>query len=237
MQKDLSEMGLPVQWSYGIFLYHIDNKETLMVQRRDTIEYIELVKGHISCNDLELLEVYVNRLTKEERDKLLTASFDTIWFDLWCNHNHKNFHKQYWPSYHRFQQLRPLIKRFDAQYEEREFVLPRGRMIASDQSELCTAQRECYEETGIRHDQYVVTDHVLKECYLGSDNTVYGTKYFVCTIKSKPQCVPSTSEVKGCHWVSNNTFIDHIRSYRHHTKHLFYDFETNIAPRLDELDQ
>lgn len=234
MQSDLSQIGLPVQWSYGILLYHTEEDKVLMIQRRDTIEYIEIVKGRVSSDHLELLEVYINRLTIQEREKLMTQSFDTIWSDLWCNHKHKNYHKQYWSSYQKFQQVRPYIKRFDAQFEEREYILPRGRTLASDETELHTAQRECEEETGIKSKEYKVTEHVLKECYMGSDNVLYGSKYYVCTTSTQVICQPSISEVKGCHWIPVDHLLDYIRTYRHFTRHIFIEFLKSIYPLIHE---
>jgi len=72
--------------SYGVILFRIeDNKiEYLLCQRRDTIEYAVFIRGQYSKNQLS---IYIQLMTQDERERLKMYDFDSLWNDLWIDHD------------------------------------------------------------------------------------------------------------------------------------------------------
>ncbi len=80
--------------SYGIILFTVDPENVcriIMVERKDSLSFIEFIRGkyknHMNTDYIKLL---VSRMTNEEKQKLLTNSFDELWKDLWIHTDNVN---------------------------------------------------------------------------------------------------------------------------------------------------
>ena len=75
--------------SYGIILFNdllIDNKFTnniLLIQRKDSLTYIEFIRGKYNINDKSYLQTMFNRMTKIEHENILNKDLLDLWNDLW----------------------------------------------------------------------------------------------------------------------------------------------------------
>jgi 8-oxo-dGTP pyrophosphatase MutT (NUDIX family) len=58
------------------------NIEYLLIRRRDTIGYIEFIRGKYPNNKNYILNL-INEMTIGEKNKLLTMTFSELWNDLW----------------------------------------------------------------------------------------------------------------------------------------------------------
>jgi len=78
--------------SVGIiaFRYNAEKQlEYLLIRRKDTIGYIEFMRGKYSLNNKLYLLNIISEMTRAEKEKILNEDFDTLWFGLWgdcvCN--------------------------------------------------------------------------------------------------------------------------------------------------------
>ena len=79
--------------SYGIILFTDKNDpKFLLAQRRDTIEYVDFIKGNRYYIPLE---DYAINMTEEERERILNYEFDDLWNDLWINKESKYYKQDY----------------------------------------------------------------------------------------------------------------------------------------------
>ena len=54
-----------------------------MIQRKDSLCFIEFIRGKYKMNDVNYLTKLFKFITNEEKSKILNNDFDTIWKDLW----------------------------------------------------------------------------------------------------------------------------------------------------------
>lgn len=178
--------------SYGIIAFYVENETPLILlyQRRDTFGYVDIVKGFWETEyDLEkLLEL----TTRDERRRLLKYGFDDIWNDLWVDHTHFYFKKEYSKCKEKFEKVKKFmnterykLKKFST--TRLEWGFPKGKKHYKE-SELECAFREFREETGIPTKKLTLVNRdPIIEYYRGNNNRPYGTMYYVCEINSKVQ--------------------------------------------------
>ena len=78
--------------SVGIIAFRYNTQkqlEYLLIRRKDTIGFIEFMRGKYTLNNKLYLLNIISEMTRTEKTKLLTEDFDTLWFGLWgdcvCN--------------------------------------------------------------------------------------------------------------------------------------------------------
>jgi len=78
--------------SYGIILIRkIDNvSKILLVQRKDSLTYIEFIRGKYDINDKSYLQMMFNRMTKTELLRILNNNIEYLWNNLWLIDNNNN---------------------------------------------------------------------------------------------------------------------------------------------------
>ena len=80
--------------SYGIILIRlIENvPNILLVQRKDSLTYIEFIRGKYDINDKSYLQMMFNRMTKTELLRILNNDIEYLWNTLWLidNNNIEN---------------------------------------------------------------------------------------------------------------------------------------------------
>lgn len=81
--------------SYGVICYkNFYDKDTnsiypkyLMVQRKDSLCYVEFIRGKYSLSNKEYLMKLFSNMTEEERTKIATGTFESLWNCMWCRSN------------------------------------------------------------------------------------------------------------------------------------------------------
>ena len=151
--------------SYGILAYRLDGdvEKLLMIQRRDSLCYIEFLRGKYKIDDKEYLKILFSNFTKEEINKILTKEFDELWYSLWMTMAFKNtrVRNEYNRSKINFNKLKSLdffkdlINEINIIYDEPEWEFPKGRRNTNEYNKDC-AIREFTEETGIIKDYKIL---------------------------------------------------------------------------------
>ena len=75
---------LPIT-SYGIIVFRFSTEgiKYLMIRRKDSFGYIDFIRGKYSANNLAQLNILINEMSIEEKQRILTTSFDLLWNEMW----------------------------------------------------------------------------------------------------------------------------------------------------------
>jgi 8-oxo-dGTP pyrophosphatase MutT (NUDIX family) len=160
--------------------------EYLLIQRRDTIAFIEVMRGKYRTNDHEYIKQHLSCMTGEERNKLCTSDFDALWESVWGppqegTHAYRNEKEQ---AKGKLEIIRPLLPELIADCKEPwsapEWGFPKGRR-ENGESEYACAMRELWEETNIFEKEIYPVRNMepIKEIFVGSNGVRYCHKYYM----------------------------------------------------------
>jgi len=186
--------------SYGLIVYAINGKEIryLLFQRRDTYEYMDFIRGMWSTN-ADLFNLF-SGMSIPERCRLRDYTFSEIWNDLWIN----KFSRLCKCSTHqkiKFNTVKSsipfILESTNSFIKEAPWGFPKGRKDAKEKAKDC-ALREFREETKIFESIEIKEIIPIFESYLGSDNKIYETNYFVGELKNVmyPCLTPSCKSIR-----------------------------------------
>lgn len=182
--------------SYGIIGYIRDENiiKYLMVQKKDTIAFIEFIRGKYSHNNLEYITKLLSNMTIGERHFISAGNFDALWSYLW-KHYSNGAHLQYYNSSK--SKMNKLLEGIDNNgskitlidmlssitgNKDEPWEFPKGR-TELDESPLDCAIREFTEETGFEINRDIIdTSTEYVETYIGMNGTIYKTVYYLANI-------------------------------------------------------
>ena len=186
--------------SYGIiaikFLHGVAHY--LLVRRRDSICYVEFMRGKYKLTEPDYITLLINGMTADERRRLLSGNFEDLWESLWNSQNTRQYRNECEVARRMFDAIkntgdvhgRLLVQYVDnatAVWTEPEWGFPKGRRAVRE-STLACALREFNEETGLHESiLHIVEDEPTQvEEYTGSNGIRYKQIYYVGS------CVPSS---------------------------------------------
>jgi ADP-ribose pyrophosphatase YjhB (NUDIX family) len=199
----------------------------LMIQRKDTMGYIDFIRGKYPDNDddikYKLLKTYVREMTTNEKSRLITKSFDELWKDLWVNHDSKCFKNEYDRAKYKFSNLNvsQLVGSLDSEFTFAEFGFPKGRKNMKESNIEC-AKREFTEETCYKQNSYDIIQNYppIEENFIGTNGIAYKHIYYLAKMKndiSPPKIDPTnlvqTGEVQNIGWFTYEECKHLIRPY------------------------
>lgn len=188
--------------SAGIILYRkrafTKHIEFLHICRKDTIGYVDFVRGKYRLGEVTYIQKLLDMMTNEEKVKIQCLSFTDLWRDIWCitdNNLKVSKHKfEFDKSAKRFQVLRQgyilkhgqtfvslaqLLSRSPNIYTTPEWGFPKGRRSLGE-SDLECAIREFTEETGIpSKDHIILPSRPIVSVFMGQNNRKYKHIFFV----------------------------------------------------------
>jgi len=183
--------------SFGVILYRIENNELelLMIRRRNTLGFVQFVRGQYQYGDYIYLQKLINVTTEEEMRLLKTYDFKLLWKTLWSLNEQElaeNMNSSdYLIGLRKFNSLQEgfifnnksvnldsLLKKRTCTYSQQEWGFPKGRKNRNE-TNLETATREFNEETGISIDNIEVYNKQFVEFYKSYDNIDYKNIYFL----------------------------------------------------------
>lgn len=173
----------------------------LMIQRRDSLGFVELMRGKYQTDDSTYILTQLRGMTKRERERFLTLSFQDLWNQLWGTDSTSTQYKsEKETSRQKFEALRAsgildetgtrktleqIFESLGPGWETPEYGFPKGRRD-SNESERDCALRELWEETGLRKENIKLIENCepLQETFFGSNRVHYCHKYMLALIKS-----------------------------------------------------
>lgn len=231
-----SNCKLPII-SIGIIAFTYNKKENqykyLMIRRKDTLGYMDFVRGKYSIYNKEYILNLLNQMTLSEKAKLLERDFDILWKSIWHDNgssqqykNEENTSREKYnavlsgiTSQKENYTLEELIEMSNKQFgwTEPEWGFPKGRRNSGENDVNC-AMREFTEETGYSQDQIYNIDniHPFEETFMGSNYRSYKHKYYLTMIKECDIMKRKSfdmSEVSKLEWKTFQECLDSIRDY------------------------
>lgn len=195
---------LPIT-SFGVVCHRLDPPQFLLVQRKDSLCYVEFIRGKYTLHNRAYISHLLSNMTREERHRLSSMSFDDLWCNFWQDDRSKRFLNEYNQSRTRFEQLRAgfglktvssgeivatdlanLIATSGPGYEETEWGFPKGRRNIDETDGNC-AVREFSEETGLLGSDVepLRPCRSFEETFTGSNKVRYRHVYYVVRATSE----------------------------------------------------
>lgn len=238
--------------SYGIICYrlHVDNltnaiyPEYLMIQRKDSLCYVEFLRGKYKLEQTQYILSMFENMTANERESLLNNNFEDLWKSLWQVKNCSTFFKEYQDAERKFNLLKKgfiitdlnktkyecfsmsnILETTKPKYIDTEWGFPKGRRNINE-SDIDCAMREFSEETGVPAKHLYILPNFLpvEEVFVGSNNIRYKHAYFIASYnKVKPISLSKTQlkEVKNACWFKYHDAQNNIREQNVERKEIF----------------
>ena len=217
--------------SFGIICYKIEDNDIkfLMIQRKDSLSFMEFIRGKYDLINLDYIKQLLLNMTINERNMIITTTFDEIWNYLWFqndNSNNKN-NKEFYDSKLKFNTLndtnflKNYILSIKSIFNEQEWGFPKGRRKIKE-NDLDCAIREFYEETRIINNDIEVINDILpfEEIFFGTNGIMYKHVYFVAKLKNSninikidDNCLEQLREIRAIKWYTFNEVLSHIKCY------------------------
>jgi 8-oxo-dGTP pyrophosphatase MutT (NUDIX family) len=217
--------------SFGVICHRRNDRgalQYLMVQRRDSLCFVEFVRGKYNLQNRGYIEHLFINMTREERDVIAGKDFQAIWKHLWRQDSRRSFAREYENARAKFAILcegywlrRPtescmmnvdvvLQATEGRERDEPEFGFPKGRRNIHENDIQC-ACREFREETGISAGALVIkydAPQGLEETFVGCNQVRYRHVYFSAHLAPRdfapvrPDVVmtPQSKEVRCVGW-------------------------------------
>lgn len=209
----------------------------LMVKRKDSMAYMEFIRGKYDLGAPEYYERLVGNMTLPEQKLIVSEEFDTLWTRLW-GQGRDTHSTEYDISKSKYYQLNRLdiTARNRSTYLEPEWGFPKGRRSRGETDIEC-AEREFWEETNIQKEAYTLCpDLKFVETFRGTNNVMYRHIYFVALLKDskivnlkQKLTFAQSKEVSEVDWKSMNECKGVIRPHYVERLSLLIDVERMIA--------
>ena len=79
--------------SLGIIAFKYENSsfKYLLIRRKDTLGFVEFLRGKYNINDRNYILNLFKEMTQNEVKRILSDDFDTLWKQLWMEQSIKYF--------------------------------------------------------------------------------------------------------------------------------------------------
>lgn len=216
-----------------------------MVQRKDSLSYVEFLRGKYNLQNKNYLFTLFSNMTESERQRIRQYTFDTLWKELWQLDNvNSNFQKEYYKSKKKFNLLINgyIIKTFENQnyvmnidtilnnsvsyLKETEWGFPKGRRNINECDFDC-AKREFCEETGFNIKDVDVKRYQkpFEEVFTGSNRVRYKHIYYLALLINYNNIVKNSKskmvEIKDVKWFRFKDAVVKIGQYNIERLELF----------------
>jgi len=209
--------------------------EYLMIRRKDTLGYIDFMRGKYSVYNKDYIMNMIKQMTREEKEKLKHLEFQKLWEGIWGTDTISGKYKSEEAIsrdkisilrkgiliHNQFYTLSSLIDESNTyinyQWDEPEWGFPKGRRNFQEKDYDC-ALREFSEETGYAQSAIYNINNILpfEEIFTGSNYKSYKHKYFVGVMRHHDSKLCDTfepTEVSKMEWKTYENCIHSIRPY------------------------
>ena len=224
----------------------------LLIRRRDSLAYVEFLRGKYKLDNSTYISVLLNGMTAEERNRLLAIPFDKLWENLWFSQITRQFRNEYENAKRTFESIKhtgdvhgKLLNRYieDAKtdWKDAEWGFPKGRRSVHE-SETACALREFQEETGIPGKFVTILKHEAPLCeeYVGTNGIPYKQVYYlgICgqdiLANHQPHNKVMSREVGNIGWFTFEEAFQKIRETNKEKRNVLRLIQERI-PALQQL--
>ncbi len=213
------------------------NISVLMVKRKDSMAYMEFIRGKYDLTDIPFIKRLISNMTRHEQELIMLEEFDTLWTKLWGQgrDTHSVEYELAKKSYNMLDR-QGLVLQCPSNYIEPEWGFPKGRRSKGETDIQC-AVREFEEETNIAKDCYKIYDDlVFTEIFKGTNDVQYKHIYFVATLINSKSIKPNQKltqtqrrEVSAVGWKTIKQSRDITRPHYVERKAILNELERVIA--------
>jgi len=195
--------------------------EFLMVQRKNSLGYLEFMRGRYSIENIVTLTHLLEQMTPDELNDISNTEFDDLWNNLWDSNNirNKNHHKEYIISRQKFYQLKlsheHIFSDTKPLYNFNEWGFPKGRRESYEPDLVC-AIREFEEETTLDENDYNILEKCksIRENLVGTNGVSYAHNYFLSILNDNScDMDESNREIGQTKILNMNECLEKIRPY------------------------
>lgn len=215
------------------------NTEVLLVCRKDTLSFVDFMRGKYNLDDKTFILNLFNKMTTRERQFILDNEFSILWNYLWGNNNVNQYKNEEKMSRIKFNELKSgytfnnisynmfdIINLCTEYYKEPEWGFPKGRRNYQERDLVC-GLREFEEETGYDKSDITLINNILplEEIFTGSNFKSYKHKYFLGYFNNlcEPRKEFQTFEISKILWVNLEEAHNYIRDYNIEKKNVLFD--------------
>ena len=201
--------------------------EYLLIQRRDSLGFIDIMRGKYRITDIPYIVQQVRGMTAAEQQKLLNESFDVLWEGLWGppQEGSNSYRHEKEQSRAKLDALRngtpslaEIIATANMSWPTPEWGFPKGRRDLYETEYSC-AIREMWEETGIVEKELIHITNLdpICETFFGSNRIQYCHKYFIMYMPEERDILYDSTnehmrrEIGDLRWCSLNDALALIR--------------------------
>jgi 8-oxo-dGTP pyrophosphatase MutT (NUDIX family) len=230
-----------------------DSIQFLLIQRKDSISFVEFIRGKYNPYEEEYLGRLIRGMTQKEQTNLLSKSFDELWQSVWGESLSLKSHKNdYDSSEKKFSIIKAkipaLISTNASKWIEPEWGFPKGRRNPHETDINC-AIREFQEETGVHRQDFTIIQNTypISETFFGSNQVHYCHKYYIAICNKSVEVEMNihnphmAREIGNIQWCSLDEAISKIRPDNVEKREIllkagkimrnFYPVPTNDLPR------
>lgn len=214
--------------SFGIICYKINNNkiEYLMIQRKDSLSFMEFIRGKYSINNEEYIEELINNMTESEKELISSGDFDKIWNYAWSQQNNNIKHTQeYIESKNKYNYIyniniiHNLTKKEKHFKYEQEWGFPKGRRKLKESNIDCAIREFCEETRILKKDILILNDlNDFEEIFFGTNNILYKHVYYIGKIHKEVnlqidnKCLEQYREIRALQWYTYNNVLKNIKN-------------------------
>lgn len=242
--------------SYGIICFRlkVDQEsqciypEYLMVQRKDSLCYVEFIRGKYDLQRKNYIMQLFSSMTQSERASILSKSFEDLWKNLWQVDDCNLFEREYQEAKTKFDCLKRgfiletheneniifdldyIITNTKSDLDECEWGFPKGRRNINEPDFTC-AVREFLEETSMKakYLRVLKNQKPFDETFSGSNRVRYKHVYYLGMSVSKNDqgtfhaygTNAGVREIKDVKWFRYTEAQSRIRDHNVERKELF----------------
>tara|TARA_B110000967_G_C18758262_1_gene496487 strand:- start:170 stop:1066 length:897 start_codon:yes stop_codon:yes gene_type:complete len=239
---------------------NISNKpdyRIVMIRRKDTIGYVEFLRGKYNVENDDYILTLFNTMTIKEKKRLLyMQDFDKLRNQLGMTKKNYIYKNEYDNAKLKFNKLlhikinesekivnklESLLNKSDNNWEQTEWGLPKGRKHQKESNINC-AIREFLEETGIVKEDINVLINIkpIEETYTSFNNIKYNHIYYLAKFNNNKntklffnlQNKNQVNEISAISWFTEKNAVSAIRPYYTEKKNII----TSTFNILKEID-
>jgi len=219
-----------------------NNIQFLMVQRKNSLGYLEFMRGRYNTNNISTFKYLLEQMIPEELFDINNNDFDFLWNNLWDSNNikNKNHYKEYTISKQKFYKLKlsynDILLNIKSLYNFNEWGFPKGRREPYESNLVC-AIREFEEETSITEQDYTILEKCksIRENLTGTNGVNYAHNYYLSILNNNTTYINETNrEISQTNILNLNECLKKIRPYHKNKIRIIKNIYTIINNFLNE---